>query len=510
MENKKEIGKAIKAQLQMLDRSLDSNLWQKIAADLDHEKRKKRIIFFLLVPFLIMFLSYLSYDFFHTDYKVGSKNDLKNNSSMPSKKNVSIQNEASQKLNINQNIKNNKLEKTHQNQKAAIANDSEKVNNVSTTKIKLEQDSLSKRKQKSTDSSKKSYKRTIRLVRSNSLFNEYEVTTKQKYFFKKFKNNANRKKQILVNAKKQKTKNGNQIKKSRKSKSSLQTQQRENATKEIVKSTNQAVFIQENSAPKQLVDSVLSNQKFETNKTIIKKIDKKIKKIEDSVQVKPVELPKMWLVGSVYFGPTFYNSFGNENYVVDNQNSSKKGVLTYNYGFYLRWMTNKNIGLRLGLGKTDYHYAVSAANNNNFIETNNIMLQDYAPSQLYNIFQNSSTVDFTQKTAYYELPVEAYVIFKDYKNFEIATNFGLSLLFLDKNRTTLKSDRISELQIGSNNNIQEFGYTANLGLNFSYKITKRINFDVSPSVKYQFIELIRNSNFQPFSLDLQTGFSYRF
>ncbi|MEO0059111.1 MAG: hypothetical protein RLZZ312_758, partial [Bacteroidota bacterium] len=92
MENKKEIGKAIKAQLQMLDRSLDSNLWQKIAADLDHKKRKKRIIFFLLVPFLIMFLSYLSYDFFHTDNKVGSKNDLKNNNSMPSKKNVSIQN----------------------------------------------------------------------------------------------------------------------------------------------------------------------------------------------------------------------------------------------------------------------------------------------------------------------------------------------------------------------------------------------------------------------------------
>jgi hypothetical protein len=314
----------------------------------------------------------------------------------------------------------------------------------------------------------------------------------------------------VVNAKKQKTKNGNQIKKSRKSKSSLQTQQLENATKDIVKSANHSVFIQENSAPKQLVDSVLSNQKFETNKTIIKKIDKKTKKIEDSVQIKPIELPKMWLVGSVYFGPTFYNSFGNENYVVDNQNSSKKGVLTYNYGFYLRWMTNKNIGLRLGLGKTDYHYAVSATNNNNFIETNNIMLQDYAPSQLYNIFQNSLTVDFTQKTAYYELPVEAYVIFKDHKNFEIATNFGLSLLFLDKNRTTLKSDRISEFQIGSNNNIQEFGYTANLGLNFSYKITKRINFDVSPSVKYQFIELIRNSNFQPFSLNLQTGFSYRF
>lgn len=506
MENRTEIGNALREKLASLEKTPNVDLWNKIATDLNRRK-KRRTAFWLYSSILSLGLITCLLIYFNDDSKSkpiidNQKTNEKANFNKDSVNKFKI-NEANQ-IKIDDSV----LFKNQNKSLKSVQLSDKNIVKILSNSLK---DSFQKKNTKSSKNSKNFYKKTTRLVKSTSDYDEFEVITKQKYFFKKYKNKAKPKTSIVYNLKKSpKNKFKNIKKQSKISKTNILSASK-NTLEPDFSLVKEDKFVDKNSFTVQKKDSTPIDDKTIFDKTNLKKVDKKIKKLVDTAQPKQIELPKMSLVISAYFGPSYFNSFGSENYIVnENSSGSKGGRITYNYGFYLRWMANQKAGLRLGLGRTNYSYTVDVSNNNNFIESPNVSLQNYNASQLYGVFEGSPVVVFTQKNTYYELPVEGYIIMKDFKKFEIATNFGLSFLFLDKNETTLKSNTISEFQIGSNNNVLNFGYTANLGLNFSYKISNRINFDVSPSVKYQFIELIRNSNFNPFSLNLQTGFSYKF
>ena len=501
MESKMEIGKAIKEKLEGLNQNPDSQVWEKIEKNLDAKTERRPIFWIFPLIVFIGFTSFLAYNLFA---------EQTNNKS----------NGFHEKDTVHGNINKNTQNKSNQNKVISIqkvANKESLTNNKTDIIIKnsatestiIQKDSALRRNNKSDVRLKNKFIRTTRLVRSNSKYDEYEVTLKRRYFYKKYKSKIKyssasmskikpKKKLVLKNHKKSGIVNG---------------------AKDLKTSAIENAFVENNSANK--TDTV-NNLNYNLDVTppisatstaiINKEIRRKVKKnvLADTTKIKKPQDKKFKIILSPYFGPTYYDSFGNENLITNQELSSeKKGLLTYNFGIYFRSMASEKFGIRLGFGKTDYNYSVSTLNDNNFIDINTVNLVNYTENQIYSLFSNDSKVKFVQKTSYFEVPIEAYFVIKDFKKFEIAATGGLSLLFLRDNSLTLQSDAIPEIIIGTNKKTLEFGYTVNAGFCFGYKLTKKLNFDVSPSFKYQFIEVIRDADFQPFSLNLQAGFSFK-
>ena len=504
MENKMEIGKAIKKKLEGLDQNPSDQLWGKIEKELNAKSRNKFLFWVFPLVVFIGFTTFCGYNFL-TDQKINFNNKI-DNEQLNKKNNPSSRNK------IDPNSISSKSFKVLDSSQKIINGDQKTENNEDISKhsslknINNQIDSIIKPIK---TLNKNLYNKTTRLVRSNAKYDEYEVTLKRKYFYRKYKNKT---KYSTVSVSKHRTKKNNAYKNYK--------QPRIYKIAKNLQLTSPENLIVENNADrkfdtlhnyKDIVD--LEAPKSATTTTMQKK-DIKIKPkkniLADTTQIKKPQDSKFEIVLSPYFGPSYYDSFANGNLITARDaTATKKGLLAYNYGVYFRWMATERFGLRLGFGKTDYNYSVSTVNNNDFIDFNTVNVINYTETQIYNDFSTAPKVNFTQKTSYVEVPIEAYFVIKDYKKFEIAATTGLSLLFLRDNNLTLKSDAIQERVIGTNKKTLEFGYTVNAGLSFGYKLTKKLNFDISPSFKLQFIEVIRNENFQPFSANLQAGFSYK-
>ena len=504
MENKMEIGKVIKKKLEGLDQNPSDQLWGKIENDLNAKSRNKFLFWVFPLVVFIGFTTFFGYNFL-TDQKINFNNKI-DNEQLNEKNNPSSRNK------LDPNSISSKSFKVLDSSQKIINGDQKTKNNEDISKhsslknIDNQIDSIIKPIK---TLNKNLYNKTTRLVRSNAKYDEYEVTLKRKYFYKKYKNKT---KYSTVSVSKHRTKKNNAYKNYKKPRiykiaKNLQLTSPENL---IVENDANRKFDTLHNY-KDIVD--LETPKSATSTAVIKKETiRKVKKniLADTTQIKKPQDPKFEIVLSPYFGPSYYDSFANGNLITARDaTATKKGLLAYNYGVYFRWMATERFGLRLGFGKTDYNYSVSTVNNNDFIDFNTVNVINYTETQIYNDFSNAPKVNFTQKTSYVEVPIEAYFVIKDYKKFEIAATTGLSLLFLRDNNLTLKSDAIQERVIGTNKKTLEFGYTVNAGLSFGYKLTKKLNFDISPSFKLQFIEVIRNENFQPFSANLQAGFSYK-
>ena len=87
---------------------------------------------------------------------------------------------------------------------------------------------------------------------------------------------------------------------------------------------------------------------------------------------------------------------------------------------------------------------------------------------------------------------------------------GFSSFFLSDNE--LFSDfEGSRTSIGEATNINKVSYSANLGLGFQYKFSKKLNLNLEPMFKYQ-INTFNNTsgNFTPYFIGVYTGIGFKF
>ncbi|MGH2664913.1 hypothetical protein [Flavobacterium sp.] len=349
-------------------------------------------------------------------------------------------------------------------------------------------------------------KKTKRLIKSTDEYDEYEVVQKYTYVVKKKKKTFH-----VPNKKTYHSKNKNQShfsKNKRTLKKPLKSDQK------ITNKTEFALIENKKDSPEIIetkTDSVIVPEPVAiVEPKIIPK--KKLKKTipEDSVKIEIQKKRNIYI--SPYFGPTHYESFGKGNSVSGQyKNDKKKGALTYSYGCYVRWMFDDKIGSRTGVGKTNLEYVTNIRKSrHDFIDTKNINLVSSMTSEEINTqFENDSEVIMTQKLSYYEVPLEAYYVLRDRK-IGVATSFGFSFLFLDENELTLKSNSVNEYKIGSAKNVLSQSITGNLRLILDYKLAKSLRLEVSPSFQYHAIGFKNVSDFKPYILTLQAGFSYRF
>jgi hypothetical protein len=114
-----------------------------------------------------------------------------------------------------------------------------------------------------------------------------------------------------------------------------------------------------------------------------------------------------------------------------------------------------------------------------------------------------------QQMGYLEVPLELnYALLN--RKFGVNIIGGVSSLFLTDNSVVLESSG-QTTEFGEANNINSVNFSTNLGLGLDYKFTPKLKFNVEPVFKYQLNTFSNTSgNFNPYSLGVYSGFTFKF
>ncbi len=117
--------------------------------------------------------------------------------------------------------------------------------------------------------------------------------------------------------------------------------------------------------------------------------------------------------------------------------------------------------------------------------------------------------DLNQQLGYLEVPLEVKYRILD-KKLGISVLGGFSALFLTDNQVSIENNG-RRLELGTDDNFQDFNQSANFGLGLDYQFNNNIGLSIEPTFKYQ-LNALRNdiANFRPYTIGVYTGLMYRF
>jgi len=117
--------------------------------------------------------------------------------------------------------------------------------------------------------------------------------------------------------------------------------------------------------------------------------------------------------------------------------------------------------------------------------------------------------DLNQSIEYFELPIEMKYNLYD-KKIGLNVVGGFSTLILSNNSVSMITQN-SVTDLGDANNLNDFNFSGNVGVDLDYKISKSWYLNVAPMFKYQFNTYSGNSgNFRPYYFGLYSGLNYKF
>jgi hypothetical protein len=123
---------------------------------------------------------------------------------------------------------------------------------------------------------------------------------------------------------------------------------------------------------------------------------------------------------------------------------------------------------------------------------------------------STTNTSINQALGYIEIPLEIQYNLSD-KKLGVNVIGGFSSFFLNNNEIYSNAENGSRTFLGEANNINKISYSANFGLGFNYKVSKKIDLNLEPLFKYQ-INTFKNTsgNFTPFFIGVYTGFGIKF
>lgn len=240
------------------------------------------------------------------------------------------------------------------------------------------------------------------------------------------------------------------------------------------------------------------------------------------INVKEKEVDKKWSIGPTV-APVFYNSLQDGsplNYSLAENTKTSDNSLSI--GVKVNYQLNKKFIIQSGFNKVELAYntqdvnavILSSKNVPGNINTNKagVILTPVRGGQSAAIGEFSKSGvsgELNQSIEYFELPIEMKYNLYDKK---IGLNLvgGFSTLFLSNNSVSMiTADNVTDL--GDANNLNDFNFSGNLGVDLDYKISKSWYLNVAPMFKYQFNTYSGNSgNFKPYYFGLYSGLNYKF
>lgn len=244
-------------------------------------------------------------------------------------------------------------------------------------------------------------------------------------------------------------------------------------------------------------------------------------------------IAKKWII-SPNMAPVYYNSLSKGSPISNDFSSNEKsGKVNMSYGINVGIQLNKKLSIRSGINKVQYGYntnnvyysnnttarfagAEDQNSNINYSNSGEVVLlsannmPEYTIASIesnnYSSKQNGTLI---QNIDYLEVPFELQYNLID-KKFGLHITGGFSTLLLNNNEILLQTYDDMITDIGEANNINDVNFSTNIGVGMNYNFTKNLLLNVEPMFKYQLNAFSNNNGFNPYSLGIYTGFSFRF
>jgi hypothetical protein len=233
-------------------------------------------------------------------------------------------------------------------------------------------------------------------------------------------------------------------------------------------------------------------------------------------------IDKKWSVGPTV-APVFYNSLQNGSPLNDAlSNNTKTSDNALSIGVKVNYQLSNKFFIQSGVNKVELAYNTQNVNalisssknalNNMNTDRSGVILTPVRSSTLAGGSElNKSGIngDLNQSIEYFELPIEMKYSLYDKK---IGLNLvgGFSTLILANNSVSIISQN-NVTDLGDANNLNDFNFSGNVGVDLDYKISKSWYLNVAPMFKYQFNTYSGNAgNFRPYYFGLYSGLNYKF
>ncbi len=239
-----------------------------------------------------------------------------------------------------------------------------------------------------------------------------------------------------------------------------------------------------------------------------------------------------WSVGPSV-APVYFSSFGEGSPIHSSFTSNNKtGNVNLSYGVGVSYDISKKLKIRSGVHKVDYGYDTNDITfSSSLVASTSTMITniDYTTTSRNLVVENSNRPEVAQEFSandivaespsrngrmvqefgYVEVPMELNYALLDRKlNIDIIG--GFSSLFLVNNTVTLESEGTST-EMGEANNLNDVNFSTNVGLGINYELSDRMKVHLEPMFKYQMNTFsATEGNFQPYSVGVYTGMSFKF
>ena len=244
------------------------------------------------------------------------------------------------------------------------------------------------------------------------------------------------------------------------------------------------------------------------------------------------EVPEQRWAVEPNVAPVYYSSFGNGSSIDPSfDNNPQKGDVNMSYGVQVSYALNNRLSLRTGVNNVDLSYSTSdivigtgptsmALRSVNYgpgdkfvtaIDKGSIGASGNPNNGFGDLTLKSTDVDarLIQSINYYEIPLELKYALLDTK---LGVNLigGVSTLLLGNNEVSVKSHDFSSV-LGDANNLSSVSFSTNIGLGLDYRLSKKFTFNIEPMFKYQLNTYTDSSvNFKPYYLGVYSGLSFKF
>lgn len=201
-------------------------------------------------------------------------------------------------------------------------------------------------------------------------------------------------------------------------------------------------------------------------------------------------------------------------------NTNSSGDVSFSYGMQVGFSLPNRWSIRTGINQVNTSYTtqnvVYAPSASAFMPASaasayGVYGQDFystnLPAGAGRIFSEEGSL--SQQMNFIEIPLEIeYALLQG--KFGISLSGGASTLLLTNNALML-STTSGMVDIGELQGTNQTSFTTNLGVGFSYQVTKKINFNVEPGVRYQ-LDTFQDdiTNFNPYFFGIYSGLQFKF
>ncbi len=477
MESKKNIGKLFRENLEQLDYTPSTKVWEQIELDLEKKERKRRFFLWFFFGAILCGLLVGGGYAFLSDTTTFITKEVKENS-------LSTGKTKSDSMFVTQDEedKNNPLKKS-------IVDGNSEV-----TSVEQNPQTHSSEQKNSTNSLGKQQKTTSNKIQTN-LKNKTAA----------YKKKLSSKNEDTVEL------SSSYVKNQRESSQTNSESTKESTINKLIDTENNIgnpnSDVLDEVVKKSAIDSLIATTNDVTKN---KEIDTEEK---DSLPLKKTEIETKEkddeIVIAPYYGLNYGSYFGEFNALSNNRILQKNTETNSAYGILIRWMLGNKLGIQTGVGKINSRYSTTVEKTGPSFVNNQNVATEPSVNELNTMFANETKVKLTLESTYIEVPLEAYFVLRD-KKLGLATTFGLSILLEDKNSVFAESEFVQKMRIGTLTTLAPTSATLNAKVNLFYKITPSLQVDLYPTFQYQVMGHTDSSNYSNFFLSVRTGLSYKF